>query len=72
MLFLDNDDIQTNFASFKHTKIYLHLINVVEGLEGLVQGKPLWIYKNLIIIILYAWMMQKEIEYHHYQVIKTS
>ena len=31
--------------------IYFHLINAV---EGLVQGKPLWIYSNLVIIILYA------------------
>ena len=34
--------------------IYLHLINVAEALEGLIQGKPLWIYSNLIIITLYA------------------
>ena len=34
--------------------IFLHLINAVEELEGLVQGKPLWIYSNLVIIILYA------------------
>ena len=31
--------------------IVLHLINAVEGLEGLVQGNPLWIYGNLVIII---------------------
>ena len=35
-------------------KIYLHLINAIETLEGLVQCKPLWIYSNLVIIILYA------------------
>ena len=40
-------------------KIYLHLKNAVEGLEGLVQCKPLWIYSNLVIIILYACKMQK-------------
>ena len=34
--------------------IYLYLINAVEALEGLVQRKPLWIYNNLVIIILYA------------------
>ena len=45
--------------------IYLHLINVVEGLEGRVQGKPLWIYINFVIIILYASMMQTLFEYHH-------
>ena len=37
-----------------NAKIYLHLINAVEGLEGLVQDKLLWIYSNLVIIILYA------------------
>ena len=35
-------------------KIFLHLINAVEGLEGRVQGKELWIDSNLAIIILYA------------------
>ena len=35
-------------------KVFMHLINAVKGLEGLVQGKPLWIYSNLVIIILYA------------------
>ena len=34
--------------------IFFHLIKAVEELEGLVQGKPLWIYSNLIIVILYA------------------
>ena len=34
--------------------IYLHLINAVKGLEGIVQGNPLWIYSNLLIIDLYA------------------
>ena len=54
------------------TNINLHLIDAVEGLEGLVQGKPLWIYSNLVIIILYAWMMQNFFEYHHCQAITIS
>ena len=41
-----------------NANIFLHLIKAVGELEGLVQGKPIWIYSNLVIIILYAWMMQ--------------
>ena len=52
--------------------LQLYLINVVERLEGLVQGKPLWIYSNLIIIILYACMMQNLFEYHHCQELTIS
>ena len=35
------------------------------------KGKPLWIYSNLVIIILYAGMMQNLFEYHPCQVIRT-
>ena len=38
--------------------IFLHSIKAVEELEGLLQGNPLWIYTNLVIIILYALIMK--------------